>query len=244
MKLPQHSTARQLISIDAAKSHKDRHTRRHGRGKKTSKIIFPCYTIDGIGTIAFPDGSSGTVWVLLNVDPSLITNDSFIRGREDLIAAAVKYGRAELRLADGAYLTVAVTPLNNRYAAIKLITADSTVPRFSYQQPIFEIIKSRLPRSLCFIGGGVLRVTAEKWGPVALYAHSIDDFVPGVLEVSGEYQLIDAACHRTTIRLELCGLTFRARVMGQRKETGALLVAAAPMFRAMARTINKRLSLH
>ena len=166
MKLPQHSTACPLISIDAVKSHNDR----HGRAKKKTKINFAYYTVDGIGNIAFPDGSSGSVWVLLHVDPSLITNDSFIKGREDLIAAAVKYGRAELRLADGAYLTVAVTPLNNRYAAIELITTDSTVPRFSYQQPIFEIIKSTLPRSLCFIGGGVLRVTAEKWGLVTLYA--------------------------------------------------------------------------
>ena len=178
--------------------------------------------------------------VLLHVDPSLITNDSFIKGREDLIAAAVKYGRAELRLADGAYLTVAVTPLNNRYAAIKLITTDFTVPRFSYQQPIFEIIKSTLPRSLCFIGGGVLRATAEKWGRVALHATQSMIAFRACSKLAGESRLIDAAYQRTTIRLELCGLTFRARVMGQRKDTGALLIAADSMFRAMARTIKRR----
>jgi hypothetical protein len=243
MKLPQHSTTRPSASIDAVKSHKDRHTRQHGRGNKTTKISFQRYTIDGTGTIVFPDGSSGTVWVFLHVDPDLITNDSFITGREDLIAAAIKHGCAELRLADGAYLNVSVTPLNNRYAAIKLITTDSTVPRFSYQEPIFEIIKSTLPRSLCFIGAGVLRVTAEYSGPVGLQAHSIDDCVPGVLEISGESRLIDAAYHRATVRLELCGLTFRARVIGQRKDTGALLIPADAMFRAMARSI-KELTRH
>ena len=204
----------------------------------STKISFPHYTIDGTGTIVFPDGSSGTVWVFLHVDPDLITNDSFITGREDLIAAAIKHGCAELRLADGAHLTVSVTPLNNRYAAIKLITTDSTVPRFSYQEPIFEIIKSRLPKSLCFIGAGVLRVTAEYSGPVGLQAHSIDDCVPGVLEIRGESRLIDAGYHRETVRLELCGLTFRARVIAHRKDTGALLVSADSMFRAMARTLE------
>ena len=204
----------------------------------STEISFHHHTIDGIGTIVFPDGSSGTVWVLLHVDPHLKTNDSFIAGREDLIAAAVKHGCAELRLADGANLTISVTPLNNRYAAIKLITTDSTVPRFSYQQPIFEIIKSTLPRSLCFIGAGVLRVTPEYSGPVGLQAHSIDDCVPGVLEINGESRLIDAAYHRGTVRLELCGLTFRARVIGHRKDTGALLIAADSMFRAMARTLK------
>ena len=66
-----------------------------------------------------------------------------------------------MRLADGAYLTIAVTPLNNRYAAIKPITTNRTVPNVSYQKPIFEIIKSTLPKSLCFIGGGVLRDCRE-----------------------------------------------------------------------------------
>ena len=226
MKVPQRSTQRPLISIDRAKSHKERNTRRRGADKKTTKISLHPYTIDGIGTIVFPDGGSGAVWALLHVDPNLLTNDSFITGREDLIASAVKHGRAELRLADGAHLPVEVTPINNRYAAIKLITLDRTVGNVSYQQHVFEIIKSKLPRSLSFIGGGVLRVTAEKWGLVALQAHSIDDCVPSVLEVSGEPELIDAAYHCATIRLELCGLTLRARVMGQRKDTGALLVAA------------------
>ena len=242
MKLPQRSTARSLISIGAGNSRKDRHTRRHGSGKEATEIGFHRYAIDGIGTIVFPDGSSGTVWVVLHVDPHLQTNASFVSGREDLITSAVKHGRAKLLLADGADLTVAVTPLNNRYAAIKLITTDSTVPIFSYQQPIFEIIKSTLPTSLCFIGRGMLR-TGKKSGLVAIQAHSIDDCVPGVLEISGESQLIEAARYRQTIRLELCELALRTRVIGQRKDTGALLVAADSMLRAMARAL-KELSRH
>ena len=55
MKLPRHSTARPLISIGPVKSHKERHTRPHGRGKKTTKISSHRYSIDGIGTIIFPD---------------------------------------------------------------------------------------------------------------------------------------------------------------------------------------------
>src|SRR5450759_612979 len=111
-------------------------------------VNFVHYSIDGIATILFPDGSAGTIWVMLRVDPDLKTNDSFLTGREDLIAAAVRHGRAELCLADGAHLTVAISPLNAHYAAIKLITADLTVAKFSYQEPVFEIIKSTLPKSL------------------------------------------------------------------------------------------------
>jgi hypothetical protein len=213
--------------------------RQRGKDQKTTEISFPHYTLDGLGIIAFPDGRSGMVWLLLNFEPGFLTSDSFISGREDIIAVAVEHGHAKLRLAADAHLRVAITPLNSRYAAIKLTSTDTTIAHGDDQEPVFDIIKLKLPSSLSLIAAGQLKIGAGWSGPVAIQTHSVDEFLPGVLEVIGDSELIDAAYHGgRTVRLEICGSTFRVPVIGQRKDTGSLLISAKSMYRAMARKLE------
>ena len=80
----------------------------------------------------------------------------------------------------------------------------------------------------------VLTVDGVASGTVDVGAMVRDSCVPGELSISGDPELMEVAYHRETVQLELVGLNFETRVVGQLKESGILLVAAEPLFRAMA----------
>jgi hypothetical protein len=101
-----------------------------------------------------------------------------------------------------------------------------------------QLLDKSLPPSLSLIGGGMLQIGRGQSGSVAVQAHATDGSLPGWLEVAGEQELMDAAYHRRTVNFDLCGATFRAPVMGQRKDTGAVLVKAKPMYAAIARLLE------
>ena len=98
---------------------------------------------------------------------------------------------------------------------------------------------------IVFQSPAVLTVSSVMSGNVDVHATTTDRCVPGILYVSGDPKLLDAAYHRHTVQLELFGLTFRARVMGLEKgTTGYLLIDATSLYRALTKhlTLARRLA--
>jgi hypothetical protein len=84
----------------------------------------------------------------------------------------------------------------------------------------------------------ILTVDGIMSDAVDVGAMSRDSRVPGLLHISGDPELMEVARHRKTVKLDLLGLKFRARVAGHFKESGILLVASEPLFRAMAKHLK------
>jgi hypothetical protein len=81
--------------------------------------------------------------------------------------------------------------------------------------------------------------------PVRLGMASVDGLVPGLLEVTADAEVLERAFvngsfEGRTVKIEVCDLDFRTSVRGLNKATGALLLDAAPLFRAIARALAER----
>jgi hypothetical protein len=90
-----------------------------------------------------------------------------------------------------------------------------------------------------FTGGPTLR------SPVLLSMSWSDGMAPGLLVVRAhaeelERAFVNGSFEGRTVRIELCELDFRTTVRGLDNVTGALLLDAAPLFRAMARALAVR----
>jgi hypothetical protein len=189
-------------------------------------IKLTSYKIEGIGTAEFSDGTTGKLGVTLDVDQRPISDDNYLQGREDWIAAAVEHGTAELRLADGGHISITISPLYKRFALIRPTNA----------KPIPTEIET-MRRVLVIAGDATLILDAEKIGRVTLQNQTADG-VPSLLEVYGESGLMEAASHRKTVKLKFLGLTFRTGVADYYQGSHTLLVDAEPLFRAMAERVK------
>lgn len=87
-------------------------------------------------------------------------------------------------------------------------------------------------------GTSVLTVKGVMNDRVVLRALARDSVVPGVLKITGDPELMEAAYHHEVVQLELLGLKFSTPVIGQNKGSGDLLVVAEPLYRAMARHLK------
>lgn len=87
-------------------------------------------------------------------------------------------------------------------------------------------------------GTAVLAVYRIMSGRVDVRAMSRDSLPPGLLQISGDPELINAAYHSKHVQLEMLGLKFRTRVVGRIKELEVILVAAEPLFRTLARHLR------
>lgn len=65
-----------------------------------------------------------------------------------------------------------------------------------------------------------------------------DSQVPGVLDVNADPKTVTIARHQRWVQLDLLGTSFRTRVLGRLDEAPVLLVAAEPLFRALANQLK------
>jgi len=191
------------------------------------------YRLEGVGSIEFADGRSGSLRVVLHVDETL-KNESRIVGRADLIAAAVAQGTAELCLADGASLLVTVSATKNkRHAAIKPLAP--SLP---------ALVNDSDAISIYMVASVMLIISLEMSGQVALQVRSFNGVIPEFVELLGDAALLQAAHDCENVSIEFCGLSFDAPVYGMDKDTGALVIVADPLFEALGRHATKSRQKH
>jgi hypothetical protein len=108
--------------------------------------------------------------------------------------------------------------------------------------PTFYYLRDTAPNWVEIAGEAVFSRGPTLRIPVRFGMVSVDGMVPGLLEVTAEGEVLERAFvngsfEKRVVRIELCELDFRTTVKGLNKVTGALLLDAAPLFRAMARAL-------
>ncbi len=151
------------------------------------------YIIDGSGVAEFSDGTTGEVDLTVNTDPRPSFQGTYLCGREDLIAAAVKDGAAEVHLADGGRIPITISPLFKRFALTKPVNA----------RPMPIGIGPTMRHFLGIAGEAALILYAKTAGRVTLQQQLPTDggSVPRQFEVDGEPGLMEAASHRKTVKI-------------------------------------------
>ena len=103
-----------------------------------------------------------------------------------------------------------------------------------------EIEPVKVVSQKLFSCAGTLEVTAAVKGIADVAAVAIDRCVPTQLQIFVESDLMWYAYHRKKVTLELLDVTIRTPVMGQDKNSGALLVSAEPLYKEMAKRAKIR----
>jgi hypothetical protein len=98
--------------------------------------------------------------------------------------------------------------------------------------------------TLAVVGTGVLHVDRHYSIPVQLSMGSEDGIATGLFEITADWEILGnewalGSFEAGMLHFEVCGAHFLARPLGTMKPMGALLVPAAPFFRALAYETSK-----
>jgi hypothetical protein len=100
--------------------------------------------------------------------------------------------------------------------------------------------------SLSFVATGVMTIHGRISAFVEIRAMSRDGQIPDVFDISANEEIVDLASRRKWVWLTLLGFRLKADVVGRNNSNDfpALLVAAEPLFRALAKASRKRKRRH
>ena len=96
------------------------------------------------------------------------------------------------------------------------------------------LIKDPIDHSLSIAATAMMTVDVNMSGTVNVCAEAVDGRLPRLLVLSGDRELMDAACLAEHVQLDLLGLKICTVVAAQAGEPGSILVEAQPLFRELA----------
>lgn len=93
--------------------------------------------------------------------------------------------------------------------------------------------------SIKLVAHGTMQLKMSQQIPARLTVQSVDGLVPLHAEVMVDAATSDFAFHNLCqVELDICGVKIRTPILGQDKQTHALLVRASPFFATLAKAMN------